>query len=207
MNKRIIIVLAMLSFISETSHAQLIKSYGLSLGAVNSSQEWFSSGVHLEDFHSRWGFNAGAFIEGAQLSFLNFEVELRFTQSGSVYTPPYQPQLYPDGTGPGPNAHFYSREDYLSPSILVKLNHRMPGGSLYLVAGPKLNVLVYSDPQMSFRETDLGGVFGVGFTFARILPFQTFAEFRYSPNFTYSFDDGSQTVRTHSIDFLLGVTL
>ncbi len=78
LQKRIAAVLSMLFFISETTYAQLIGSYGVSLGAVNSNQAWIYNSP-VKDVHPRWGFTAGAFVESAHIPFFSIVGEARYT--------------------------------------------------------------------------------------------------------------------------------
>ncbi len=184
---------------------------GLMLGAATATQS-FDYAANL-DFPTeyRWGVDAGVFFEPVSLSLLSVSAELHYIQKGfyqrTLITTAYQPE------GNGSYWTNRTRLDYLSIPVLAKL--RLPARSFspYLLAGPRLDVLVgraAHEPGLDsvygeLRRTDLGASFGVGVELASPALPGILAELRWSPSFTRAFNNGLLVVRNRSFEILAGV--
>lgn len=196
---------------NSAAHSQLVRSYGIKLGAVSANQTWdYTSAPDLTTSY-RWGITGGVYLEFLDIPLLSLVGEIQYTQKGMTFSAPVTTALQPNGTG-----QFISlspRVDYLSIPILAKLRLKSPFFTPYLIAGPRVDLLVYKkgdgfDPVIDqFKSTDVGGTVGVGSEFNTPLAIGILAEIRYNASFRDSFKNEFLSVRNHSFDFLLGLRL
>jgi len=151
------------------------------------------------------------YVELLDVPFLTLVAELQYTQEGMVYDLPLTSVGLPDGTG-----QFITlspRVDYISVPLLAKLRFQLPFLTPYLVAGSRADLLLYRNADRfdhvtdNFKSTDFGGTIGVGVELNTLSPVGLLAEARYNPSFRDSYADNFLTVRNHSFDLLVGLSL
>jgi len=208
-----LVTTTMLAFllICGKANAQFIRSYGLSFGRVNSNQSWlYTSGTGL-DFHNRWGYTVGVFLEAVDLPFISLVGEARYLQNGFRLSVPYTTESNPDGTSG--YAEYDPREDYISTAVLLRVRYLTSVVTPYIIAGPRLDVIIFRDQQGfnavidEFHSTNFGATLGAGVDFHVFSPLGIFAEFRYNPDFTDSFNNGFLAVKNGSVSYLIGMRL
>lgn len=206
----LIIMVSVLVLYSNT-HAQLIRGYGIKLGAVAANQTWHYTSIPELPTDNRWGFTTVGFVEVLDISSLSVLVELQYSQKGMSETIPITSISQPEGTG-----QFITkspRVDYLSIPVLVKARFSTPVIVPYLIAGPRLDFLLskkgdgFDEVIDKFRTSELGATVGVGMEVASLLSISLLAEFRYNASFNDAFNNNLLTVKNRSLDFLLGVQL
>jgi hypothetical protein len=193
------------------THAQLVRSYGFKLGAVSASQTWHYTDTSDLTTGYRWGVTGGVYVEVLDIPLLSFIAEIQYTQKGMTFSVPVTTESQPNGTG-----QFITmspRVDYLSVPLLAKLRLPSPIITPYLIAGPRVDLLLFKRADGfeavidKFESTDFGGTIGLGVELHTLLPVGLLAELRYNPSFRDSFKDEFLSVRNHSFDFLLGLRL
>ena len=211
MKPRAFFLLILVFFVYSTSHAQLVRGYGLKLGVVAANQSWRYTGTAELPTDHRWGFTAVGYLELLDIPILSALVEVQYTQKGMSESLPITTESQPEGTG-----EFITkrpRVDYLSIPVLAKVRLSMPVVVPYLVAGPRLDFLLskkgegYDAVINKFKTTGFGATLGVGVEVTSLLPISLLAEFRYNPSFDDAFSNSFLTVKNRSLDFLLGVRL
>ncbi len=191
------------------SQAQFLRGYGLKLGAVAANQSWNYTGSSSMSYDNRWGFTVSGYVEFLDLPFVSGVLEAQYTQKGISESIPVTDAAHPDGTGEF--ITYRPRVDYLSIPLMIKVRFPMQVLTPYVVAGPRLDLLVgkdggaYSSVIDSFKTSDFGATFGAGMEFQSMLPVGVFAEFRYNPSFQDAYDKGALKIRNRSMDFVLGV--
>jgi hypothetical protein len=209
--KYFLILVVLLGAPSSTHAQQLVRSYGIKLGAVSANQTWHYTSASDLTTDYRWGVTGGAYLELLDIPLLSLVAEIQYTQKGMAFSAPVTTETQPNSTG-----QFITmspRVDYLSVPLLAKL--RLPSSIItpYLIAGPRADVLVskqgdgFSAVVDKFKSTDIGGTFGVGVELHTLLPVGLLAELRYNASFQDSFKNEFLTVRNRSFDFLLGLQL
>jgi len=211
MRKTILIIITYMIVFFCVCEAQLIKSFGFKTGLAAESQKWeFSTLTNLAiDTKIRPGLDVGIFLEWLDVPYISVLTELHYIQKGAectsnvMLTTPSRP----DGIG----YSFTPRLDYLSIPLLMKLRYDLPILSLYLLAGPRIDIFLskHGDewPLISevYQKENLGGSFGIGFETFSLVPFTIGIEFRYSPNFQNSYSANYLKVYNQSMEFLLVV--
>ena len=192
-------------------HAQLLQSYGLKVGVVGANQSWRFLGVPELPTNNRWGFTASAFLEFFDHSSLSVLLEVQYTQKGMSESIPLTTESQPEGTGEFRTIR--PRADYISMPLLVKLRYPQSVLSPYLIAGPRVDRLLYTrgdgyDAVVDkFHTFEFGATIGIGLENTSLLPVSVLAEFRYNASFTHSFRNDYVNVTNRSIDFVVGVHL
>jgi hypothetical protein len=209
---RITVALAIIIFTcTTTTHAQLLRGYGLKLGTVAAYQSWKYSSFPDLPTETRWGFTGVGFLEFFDLPLLSVVAELQYTQKGMTLTLPVYSESDPEV--PAYYRTNRPRVDYLSIPILAKVRFTTPLFEPYLIAGPRWDLLLSKKPDGfdvvidRFETSEFSATLGIGFELSQILPIGVMAEFRYNPSFRDAFNNNFLTVRNRSLDFLLGVRL
>lgn len=200
---------------NSVAHSQLVRSYGVKLGAVSANQTWhyafFPDLATDWTTNYRWGITGGVYVELLDIPLLSLVAELQYTQKGTRYPLPLTSVSQPDGTGQFKTLS--PRVDYLSIPILAKLRLKSPFFTPYLIVGPRVDLLVFKrgdgfDQVIDrFKSTDVGGTIGVGVEIHTLLPVGLLAELRFNPSFRDSYNSEFLTVRNRSFDFLVGLQL
>lgn len=193
------------------AHSQLVRSYGIKLGAVSANQTWHYTNTSDLTTDSRWGITGGLYLELLDVPFLSVVAEVQYTQKGMKFSAPITTESQPEGTG-----QFITispRVDYLSLPLLGKLRLHSPVFTPYLIAGPRVDLLISKKGDVyglvidRFKSTDVGGTVGIGVEIHTLLPVGLLAELRYNPSFRDSYNSEFLTVRNRSFDFLVGLQL
>jgi hypothetical protein len=211
MKARCVLYLIVILGVVSITHGQLVRSYGIKLGAVSASQTWHYTYTSDLTTGYRWGVTGGVYVELLDIPLLSFIAEIQYTQKGMTVTVPVTTESQPNGTGPFTTMS--SRVDYLSVPLLAKLRLKSPLFTPYLIAGPRVDLLVskrgdgFEAVVDKFESTDFGGTVGLGVELHTLFPVGLLAEFRYNSSFKDVFNNNLLTVRNHSFDFLLGMRL
>ncbi len=200
----------MLLLAANPANAQLMRSYGVKLGAVAANETWTNNG-YTWDTKNRWGFTVAAFADVPFFRFFSAQGEMQFTQKGMDYSVPATTPSRP--VGPGEYRTISPTIDYISIPLLAKF--KIPSGPLtpYILIGPRFDFLISSSPDgldavvNNFDKMDYGLTVGAGVELDSLFPFGILAEVRYNPNSYDSYQSDFTTVKNRSIDFLVGVRL
>jgi hypothetical protein len=211
MKQKWFLVLAAFLSAASMTHAQLVRSYGIKLGTVAANQTWKYTGAPELTTSERWGVTGGVYIELLDLPVIGVVGEIQYTQKGMKFSIPVTTASQPEGTG-----QFITlspKVDYLSVPVLAKVRLPFPAISPYIIAGPRMDLLLskhgdgFDAVVDEFKSSDVGATIGVGVELHTLLPVGILAEVRYNPSFRDSYTSNSLTVRNHSFDFLLGLQL
>jgi hypothetical protein len=209
--KRVLFLLLMFfAVISHETSAQFMKHFGVKAAVTSANQDFDYSQMADLQMKRRVGFDVGVFAEWLDIPVLSIISQVEYAQRGSgmefVETGPSGPQSI--GT-----KKLYSRLDYLSVPILVKLRLQTSTITPYILAGPRLDILVsyQSDEGVlnlvydQFKKTTLGGSVAVGVQIQSLLPVTILAEARYSIDLSDSYETNLLKVRNNAFDLWLGV--
>jgi hypothetical protein len=211
MKQKWLFVLAAFLSVASTTHAQLVRSYGIRLGTVAANQSWKYADTPELTTSERWGITGGVYIELLDLPLVSVIGEIQYTQKGMRFSVPVTTEAQPYGTG-----QFITESpkvDYLSVPVLAKVRLSFPAITPYLIAGPRADLLLskkgdgFDAVVDKFKSTDVGGTFGLGVELHTLLPVGLLAEIRYNPSFRDAFKNEFLSVRNHSFDFLVGLQL
>ena len=206
-------VVALLLFTSfSTTEAQLLRAIGVKVGGVAANQTWDRASPFSDfDTDTRWGVDAGAFVEWLSIPLVSVSTEVHFVQKGMKFRTPITTEQQPEGTGEF--VVLSPRLDYLSFPALVKLRVDLTGFSPYLLLGPRVDILLGSKADGfgavidKFKTSEFGGTIGVGFELTQLLDVRMGAEFRYSPSFQDGFSSQFAEVRNRSLEILLIIAM
>ncbi len=195
-------------FISGLAQGQIVKGFGAKLGAVNAGQAW----NYTINFNfmpdSRWGYDAGIFLEAVNLPCLSFVGEIHYVQKGISARFAVTTSQSPDAIG------YTTRRphaDYLSIPILAKVRVETGVITPYLFAGPRVDILLSHNAHGmgsvfdNLKSTGTGASMGIGVEIPLAAGPALLAEFRYSPSLDDAFTGEFLTVRNHSLEILAGI--
>jgi len=196
---------------TSNTHAQLLRGFGLKVGAVSAYQSWKYASIPDLPTETRWGLTGAGFFEFFDLPLLSGVLEFQYTQRGMTLTLPVYTESNPEV--PAYYRTNRPRVDYLSIPILAKVRLNTPLLVPYLVAGPRWDFLIskkgdgFDTVVDKFKTSEFNATFGIGVELSEFLPTVLIAEFRYNPSFSDAFNNNFLAVRNRSFDFLLGVRL
>jgi hypothetical protein len=211
MKRSIFLFLLCLFVISFTyqSQAQLIKGYGLKIGLTSADQKLKYSSF-TGDTKRRIGFNVGGYVEWLDIPFFSVLTEVEYVQRGMGQEFTITTEDSPEGIG---KKTLYTRLDYISIPVLAKAT--LPGTiiSPYIVAGPRLDILLgyksdenaFNDLYGKFKKNIFGGTVGLGAETGSVLPVTLTADVRYNFDFTKSFKNEYLEVSNNAFDFMVGI--
>jgi len=191
------------------SNAQLIRSYGLKIGAASTNENlnWAQWTGIKSNSNSRQALDAGIFIEWFNLPFLSVITELNYIQKGSNVTMNILAKAM--GITFDKVWTFTTKINYLSLPLLAKA--RFDSGLItpYVIAGPRLDFYLSNSNinyPMTYNKLDIGGTFGIGAELNAVSPIGAGAEIRYSPSFKDCYSQDGLTIRNNSLELLLIVS-
>ena len=209
--KKIYLILILFSVVS-TSQAQLIRNYGLKIGATISNQEWNYSTLPIDfDPDNRWGLNLGVFTEFLDIPYFSLVTELNYVQKGMIEEDiPVTTVTNPDGTGE--YVTWDTRVDYLNLCALGKLRLDFSLFTPYLLIGPKVDFEINlinslgltNEVEDNYNKIIYGVKLGGG-TEIKLTSFSILAEIIYDYNFNDLFENENLIVTASSVDFRLGI--
>lgn len=201
-------IVALLLFIPIASTGQLLRTYGVKGGAVLASQTWdYLAPISDLDTESRWGMDAGVFVEWLTMPVLSVSSEVHYIQKGMKLKVLLTNEQHPDGWG-----EYWIRSprvDYLSAQLLAKARLWDQEISPYLLGGPRIDILLQTEGEEfelvldKFRGTDIGATVGAGIEVHLLDPVTLGLEFRYSPSFNDGYSSAYMKVRNSSMEFLM----
>jgi hypothetical protein len=208
--KKVYLIIILLFFIS-SSQAQLIRGYGVKIGATISNQKWdYNNYLPELNPESRWGFNVGVFSEFFNSPYLSLITELNYVQKGMKKDLPVSTITNPDGTGEF--ITWDTRIDYLNLSALGKLRLDFNPLIPYILLGPKIDFQINLDNSMgllnvvekNFNEVMYGLKVGIG-SEVQFDSFSLLTEILYDYNINELYKNENLTVTLDSFDFRLGI--
>jgi hypothetical protein len=189
-------------------NAQLLRSYGVKVGAVSAYQSFdyaANTGINASDLglKRRAGFGAGIFCEWLNLPIVSAVTQLEYRQGGVGMK---HATVGTNGEILGSTTE-YSRIDYLSVAALAKV--RFPGMIVnpYLMAGPRFDRMVGNSDTLynQFRKNVTGLSFGCGAELPKLLPLTILAEMRYDLDLGDFYSSQNLTVKNNSFSAWLGI--
>ncbi len=208
MKKKLILIIIASFWCFTTINAQLIRGYGIKVGTVSANQTWNYTTLSDLSTESRWGLTLSGFVEVLDIPYFSIVAELQYAQKGTKI-------LIPE-TGPEDPAIIGTetispRVDYLSIPILVKIRFSNPLIEPYIMAGPRVDVLLsksgdaMSDVVDKFKSSDYGLTVGVGAEIGSWCPLHLLAEVRYNTSLNKAYDSDGVNVRNESLDLIVGI--
>lgn len=197
--------------IVSTSQAQIIRGYGIKLGATLASENWdyktFNSDFKPD---SRWGFNIGVFCEFLNIPYFSVVTEFNYIQKGMSEDIPVTTITQPDGTGE--YITWDTRVDYLDLSALGKFRIDLEMFLPYILLGPKMDFEIAQEHSLgsaniveeNFNEVMYGFKIGIG-SEVKIGSFNLLAEILYDYNFNDLYNGEYLKVTSDSFDFRIGI--
>jgi len=208
--KRLLFLISMFLLNSIVS-AQLVRGYGVKLGATIANQNWEydnSLGVNF-DPENRTGFNIGGFCEFLNFPLISLVTEINYVQKGMKEEIVFTSESSPESQG---TVLWDTRIDYLNLSILNKIRINYIILNPYLIVGPKMDIelnqvrskLNASVVEDEFNTIRFGLKLGIG-TEINILPVTLLAEIIYDADFNELFENENLKVSSESFDIRVGV--
>src|SRR5450759_2255703 len=163
---RILLQSFFIALLASSISAQVVRSYGLKVGAVQAEQHWEytpQSGLSNSGISPIWGIDAGVFIELFNFPMFSFLTEINYIEKGRTLTvlesiPANNEQGFIDlGL-----RDFKNRFIYISIPFLVKLRAENETVIPYFAAGIRFDHLVsYVSTNVSdqFHKNEIGGIF------------------------------------------------
>jgi len=208
--RRILVLIAVYCFVL-SADAQPLRSYGIKAGAVLAGQHWrYSSffpppGVTIAD-QMRWGLDVGLFLEWLDNPTFTLITEFHYLQRGFREELPGSSAASPELMG---TTVLSPRLDYLSIPLLMKFRIDFPPFSPYVLAGPRYDILMNTNPDNfeavldDIKGYDWGMTLGIGIVYDVSPEYDIGAEFQYDLSFQDIYNTEILTVRNHSMQFLL----
>lgn len=212
--KRIQIIISILLIILvESNYTQIIKSYGLKLGASNSEQVWNSSiGLDYSYISSIWGYDFSGYVEFLDIPYVSIISEIHYIQKGRTITI--------NGTIVDPNSPYGYRDiglqktkqifNYLSIPILAKFRYENSFIIPYLTIGPSFDFLIsYPESELynKFNKSELGIKVSAGINIPYKLLSILIMELGYNQSITNTYKNENVTIHNRGYSFSIGVTL
>jgi len=214
MIRKLLLLSVLLIVFTVSAQAQSVKHWGFLAGYTTADQDWDPG---FFDVEKRDGIHAGVYAEWLGMPHVSLVTELVYVQKGGgieIFTT--------DESGPDiiDVRTDYAKFDYLSLSVLGKL--ALPSSTLspYLLAGPRLDILIGHSQDNDFMAllNEEYETFVVGFTVGgglqapSILPGNIFVEFRANFDITDAYqgdnpDLVNSKIKNTSFDISLGVGL
>ncbi len=204
-----IIFITLLLYIFIVDSSGQVRSYGLKIGTVASRLDFdYTTDINLNTYY-RWGANIGFYIEVLDVSNLSVVGSVDYTQKGVGFKLIETTPEHPEGTGE--KMSFANELDYLSLSILLKPRIDVQFGEFYLLAGPRLDVLLRVLNEYSvythFRDGAYGVTIGGGFMVRDVVARGVGLEIQYSPNFGKEYTSDKLNIKETSVQILLLIEL
>ena len=201
--KFIFICIFLITLFSQSSESQTIKAYGLKIGAVSATQSFNYTTNFSLSTANRWGIDVGGSVELLPTRYFSLLTEIHFIQKGFSFSSELSTPTHPEGTGIF--VIIKPRLDYLSIPILAKIRFENDGITPYLIAGPRFDFLLGEyDTPVKYTSSDFGATFGGGFEWSAISVPIIIVEGRFSPSFTYVFQNQNVAVKNNSFEILIG---
>lgn len=197
-------------FIS-VSNAQLIRNFGIKVGATLASQDWKYSENNISDWEldNKLGLNVGIFAELLDIQTFSIVTELNYVQKGGKKDFPLTSIENPDGDGR--TTEFQVNLDYINISLLGKIRFNFFILKPYILAGPRFDYEIKNEMGTGIKNTFelfdnslLGFKVGIG-TELNLLAIDLLAEIIYDMNFKPIGKNNFSEFFGRSIDFRVGV--
>ena len=194
-----------------TAPAQSLEGFGFKGGFVSAS-----AFDNLDDLDRRNGLAASAFAEWNLLPTASLVTEVGYAQRGFVET-------MEERSAPGETIQIVeanTRLDYLTLPVMVKLQRTTSTVTPYLLAGPRLGVLMHRQPgtfefttseweselAAFYERVAVGGTVGLGLSTGRLLPARLLVEARYDVDISDSLASVPRDTRNHALFIAAGIT-
>lgn len=203
------LTIIIVSFNTNSLHSQFIKNYGMQIGITSANQEYSGSAFPLAeiDLKRRLGFLGGFQIEWLDVSYISIITQIEYIQKGMGIEGIFTGQNSPEPLGTMTD---YSRLDYLSLPVLLKLSLRHKPITPYVITGPRYDYLLNYESEFmyyvfdNFRKGVYGGVIGIGIesNFPKLIKLTL--ELRYNLDFTNSLKLEGKEAKNNTFDLRLG---
>ncbi len=210
MKKNYLVFILMIS--AHFTHAQLIRGYGLKLGATISNQYWeYSPSSRFEmEFENRVGFNVGLFAEFFNIPTFSIVTEVNYVQKGMKKEVVIRTVFQPEGNGE--YATWDTRIDYLNLSSLGKIRLDFDIIRPYIVIGPKFDINIKYKSTLgtaesieeSYNNNRVGYKMGIG-TEIQLTSFNLLLEILYDSDFNELFKNQHLEITSNSIEVRCGL--
>lgn len=203
-----LLLLGSLVSAGNVAHGQLIRTYGLKGGVAAATQNWSFMGEFTLDAGTRWGLDAGLFVEFFDHPNLSVLLEARYVQKGFSEDFDLTSEENPESFG---TATFTPRVDYVVIPLVAKARIPLSGFSPYLFAGPTLNVLLgykgaeFEEVYKDLKKTEFGGSFGLGCEIPAWGETTILIEGSYSPSFSDAYANEFLTITNSAFEILIGI--
>lgn len=194
------IFLILLQFtLSGVLNAQIVDAYGISGGITLSKQKWNYTDVPaVVKKKFLLGYNGSAFIEFFHHDYIRWVSELQFNQKGTVEKPTDVER-------------YKNRLNYLSFNNFIKLRYEMYSIIPYLLAGPRVEYLLFRSPQIhpeiinSFNKLHLSVSGGAGVEFVSYYNIKFFTEIHYNPDITNAYKKENLFIKHTAFEARIGL--
>ncbi len=206
--KKLIVVLLVLTAVT-TIDAQLVRGWGIKVGAAFSNQSWDYKNADIDvDWDSKTGFSAGLFAEFLDIPVVSVLTELNYVQKGVsnelILTSVANPA--------GEKTEAENTIDYIELLAAAKVRFPMVAISPYVFAGPRVNFELgksfneYYNTIENDLESNVAGIsVGIGVEAGLVLPFSLLAEYRYDYDFSNVFENDDLEIKNSCHRIQIGI--
>jgi len=209
MNKKLLLIFIVLLF-STKIYSQIIQTYGLKIGYVNSSQT-YTNKVTDDITKRKSGFSFSAFVDLFNFDGFSISPEIKYIQKGVglelIVTGP-------EGPEPIGKTTKYIYHDYLSIPISFVYRMQLGAGIPFIKIAPRYDILLSSDddfnsPASTYEsyKNVFGGTVSIGFIPNLNFAFNPFIELSYHMDFTDTYSGTNNKIKNNAVEINLGVQL
>jgi len=190
------------------AYGQFIRTYGLKGGVAAATQHWSFMGEFTLDAGTRWGVDAGLFMEFFEHPNLSVLLEARYVQKGFSEDFALTSAEDPESFG---TATFTPRVDYIVIPLVAKARIPLDGFSPYVFAGPTLSLLLgyegaeFEEVYKDLKTTEFGGSFGLGCEIPAWGESTILIEGSYGPSFSDAYANEFLTITNSAFEILIGI--
>ncbi|MBN2102404.1 hypothetical protein JW835_00015 [bacterium] len=195
-----------------SSNAGEFNDWGIKLGICISNQDFdYKSKEFNPEFENYYGPNLDLFYNFIDLKNVEIIGQLTYSKKGCKHTiiGAYVDTTSPTGYTDGPELKLINRIDYISFSLLGKLNKKISSIRPYLFLGPRFDypIKVEADWLYTHLSKTWGLSVGVGTEFHFIKSTKIIIEFQYSPDFTNILNEVCRSAKKESYEIKMGFVM
>lgn len=209
MNKKLLLIFIVLLF-STKIYSQIIQTYGLKIGYVNSSQT-YTNKVTDDITKRKSGFSFSVFVDLFNFDGFSISPEIKYIQKGVglelIVTGP-------EGQEPIGKTTKYIYHNYLSIPISFVYRMQLGAGIPFIKIAPRYDILLSSDddfnsPASTYEsyKNVFGGTVSIGFIPNLNFAFNPFIELSYHMDFTDTYSGTNNKIKNNAMEINLGVQL
>jgi hypothetical protein len=209
MKNRLVLFLILL-FLAPQFYSQVIQSYGLKIGYVNSSQSYTNKDIDNITTRKN-GYSVSAFLDLFNINGFSISPEIKYIQKGVGFEFIHTGSASPDPLGTETE---YIYHNYLSIPFSLSYKNKFVFGTPFVKIAPRYDILLnshddFNSPSSTYDnfKNVFGGTFSVGFIPEFNTAVRPFIEFSYHMDFTDTYSGKYNKIRNNAFEVDLGLLL